>query len=85
MASSASTHWTATKMAAEATAISVFAICASFFNPDKAAVESAMAAVASAMAAVAETTPAIENNSLKLSIQGSSLYFLLLLFRHQQP
>ncbi|KAM2491824.1 hypothetical protein PS1_043441 [Malus domestica] len=53
MASATSTHWVTTKMAAEATAISVFVICSSFPDPDK-------ATVAAVMAAMAEATPATE-------------------------
>lgn len=53
MDSAASTHCAATNVAAEATAISVFAICSSFLDAD-------VAAVAAAMAATAAATPATD-------------------------
>lgn len=51
MASAASTHWAATNVAADATAVSVFAICSSLSDPDEAAVAAAIAATAAATAA----------------------------------
>ncbi|KAK3042206.1 hypothetical protein RJ639_001326 [Escallonia herrerae] len=46
--SAASTHCAATSAAADATAMSVFAVCSSFRDPDEAAVAAAIAATAAA-------------------------------------
>ncbi|CBI28684.3 unnamed protein product, partial [Vitis vinifera] len=53
IASAISTHWAATRVAAEMTAMSVFAICSSTPAPEE-------AAVVAAIAAMAVTTPATE-------------------------
>lgn len=77
MASAASTHCAATSVAAEATAMSVFAICSSFPAPEE-------AAVAAAMAAIAEATPATEMAawSWAFCVRASSFFFSLLSFNH---
>ena len=48
IASAASTHWAATRVAAEATAMSVFAMFSSLPAPEEAAVAAAIAAMAAA-------------------------------------
>lgn len=77
MVSAASTHCAATSVAAEATAISVFAMCSSLRLEDE-------AAVAAAMAAMAAATPATETAacSCALWVLVSSFFFSLRSFSH---
>jgi len=77
MASAASTHWAATRVAADATAMSVFAICSSFPEPEE-------AALAAAAAATAAATPATETAAWSWALWAlvSSFFFSFLSFSH---
>ena len=77
IASAASTHWAATRVAAEATAMSVFAICSSFPAPEE-------AAVAAAIAAMAAATPATETVAWSWAFWAlvSSFFFSLRSLSH---
>ena len=76
-ASATSTHCAATSVAADATAMSVFAICSSFPAPDE-------AAVAAAIAATAAATPATDTAawSWALCALVSSFFFSFLSLSH---
>lgn len=75
--SAASTHCAATSVAAEATAMSVFAICSSLPLEEE-------AAVAAAMAAMAAATPATETAAWSCAfwVLVSSFFFSLRSFSH---